>query len=203
MDVVKLLEPFAVAHEQEWHLEALQTWGERVVIRRVFTVEDLRAGLTTRCAVCNAGPSQPVRDRVAAVYKQGGESYCQACWGTGYTGGFSPTAYITWGLASDAARRTQKDRTGVLFPDRPRMEFPWEPPLDQGDLVVRVDEWDDEADLTVPASEFGRFLTSEIELVKVRTGPQRPPDEVLVGQTSDMRALPQEHPLLELPAVPP
>ena len=214
MDVVKVLEPFAVNREQENHKEALMTFGEKVTIRRIWTVNDFEAGLVARCAKCSAGDTDDLRDRYQAVYKQSGSTYCPGpnpCYGTGFEGGFRPILYIAYALVTDQLEDWKKSRTGEFTPAKPSIQFMWEPHLQEYDLCSRFERWDGDA----PVHEFDRFVLREIQPVTLRTGPRKPRPEdpltggavgvidgIFVAQQCQMDNLPQEHPLKQVVMVP-
>lgn len=54
MLVVKYIEPWAMTHQQRWHSEALQTYGEKVIVRRRWGINDFAAGRVGRCKECSA-----------------------------------------------------------------------------------------------------------------------------------------------------
>lgn len=54
MLVVKYIEPWSQRHQQRWHSEALQTYGEKVIVRRRWGINDFAAGRVGRCTQCSA-----------------------------------------------------------------------------------------------------------------------------------------------------
>lgn len=54
MLVVKYIEPWSMTHQQRWHSEALQMYGEKVIVRRRWGINDFAAGRVERCSVCQA-----------------------------------------------------------------------------------------------------------------------------------------------------
>lgn len=54
MLVVKYIEPWAMTHQQRWHSEALQMFGEKVIVRRRWGINDFAAGRVGRCNTCQA-----------------------------------------------------------------------------------------------------------------------------------------------------
>ena len=199
---VKETEPWAKTNEQRWHDEAIQTYGERVIIRRVWTLVDFENGLTTRCATCQVGASTAVQIRMAELYKDSADSTCLDCFGTGYTGGFEPVIHVTWALVDDGS----EGYTGpgpspggmVRDRDKPNVQFSWEPVLEPGDLVVRVQAWN--LDGITPLTEEGRFqITGPVAQQTVRTGPQALDTDIIVGQTGAITRLPEDHVFYEVP----
>lgn len=209
MEVVKLWETWATTRQQEEHKEALQWYGEKVLVRRVLKLDDFLAGNTTRCEVCQPGGSQSKQSRVAAVYKTSGNTYCESCYGTGFTGGFEDSVYILYAMFEDTGRNWLKSpgerRAGDMATDNPsNVQFPWNPVLDPGDVVVRVLNWlDDET----PQTELDRYIISDVSWVTVRTGSQRTrfgemtgaDDTLLVAQKAAVHNIPEEHPYRGLP----
>jgi len=53
--IIRIIEPWALGHRQTWNYEALERYGERVILRRRWNVDDFRAGRVARCSVCSAG----------------------------------------------------------------------------------------------------------------------------------------------------
>lgn len=208
MEVVKLWETWATTREQEAHKEALQWFGEKVLVRRVWKLDDLLAGRVERCSQCQAGGA--AKARVAAVYKNAGDTYCASCYGTGFEGGFEPTVYVLYAIFGDTGRdwlkQTGDRQSGDMAVDRPTVQFPWNPVLDPGDVVVRVLNWDDEQ---TPQTELDRYVLDSVEWVTIRTGAQRArfgsmttgDDALLVAQKASVKNIAQEHPYRSLPFV--
>lgn len=210
MDVVKLTEPFATDREQVVHKEALQTFGERVTIRRVWTINDHLNGLVERCTQCQAGTgSASLQSRYADLYKQAGESYCSNCYGVGFDGGYRPEIYLTWVLITDQLEDWQRGKTGAFTPAKPSAQFMWTPHLQEFDILARFDHWDGE----YPLRENDRFILREVQPITLRTGPRpaspsRPlsgtvgvTDSLIVAQQAQIENLPQKNPMLRVPMV--
>lgn len=204
MDVVKFSETWAISREQESHKEALMTFGEKAIIRRVWKLDDYIAGSVTRCVVCQAGTTSSQRSRIASVYQQAGESYCSSCYGTGFTGGFEPTIYISYVLISDEGREWKHEETGTMEVSRMMVQFPWTPLLDPGDLLVRIRTWSGDT----PVQELDRYVLGSTDQVTVRTGPARRTSPTmttlhdpltLVAQKAEVRNLSQDHPYRGVP----
>lgn len=64
MLVVKNLEPWAKSHQQRWHAEALQMFGERVVFRHRWNIQDYALGRVARCIACSAGVRLNEKQRI-------------------------------------------------------------------------------------------------------------------------------------------
>lgn len=211
MDVIRRLELFATDREQEVHREALMTYGEKVTLRKRWTIDHFRAGQVARCSTCQAGGTAGLRTRVSEAYKQAGESYCASCHGVGFEGGYQPTLYLAWAVFTDELEDWTQARTGRFRASKPSVQFLWDPPVWEGDIVVRFDVWNGAA----PGTEIDRYLLREVRPVMLRTGPRKviPADPVTggshgvtaaltVGQQADVENLPQEHPLRQVVMTP-
>ena len=321
MLVVKYLEPWARTHQQRWHSEALQMFGEKVVVRHRWNIQDYALGRVTRCSACSAGvrlneqqrirvigatggtftltfagqttdpidfnatatqvqnallalevnsagdvsvadgsisspgltiefrgqwataesipnmtydasnllvsgsveilqirPStggQSTQERVAAIYKQAGDSWCTSCYGIGFEGGFEPIIYVTYALIGDQQQETTRSRTGAIQKEDPTVQFSFEPQVQEFDLLARVFEW--ESDGITPVRIGGRFLLREMKPNTIRTGPGSPDDSIAIqpeefrtaysfpksewtiGQKGGLEVLPYEHSLNLVP----
>ena len=213
--VRKQTENWAEIDQQRFHDEALQWFGEQCIVRLLWRAEDAKAGLVTYCQECqdSPDPSNPnanIRSRVSAVYKQTGNSYCQTCYGTTFTGGFQPVAYHLYMLASDTADTRKNLETGQFWQQNPQVQFSWFPQLRQGDLVVRIEQWDGDT----PVLSSTRFQVSNVSPVTVRTGPSNsaikpyrtgnqpfPTNSKIVNQTCTLENLWPEHPYYQVPYV--
>lgn len=314
MLVVKRTEAWARTHQQRWHSEALQMFGERVIIRHRWNIQDYALGRVARCSTCSAGVrlneqqrvrvigassgtftltfagqetapipfdassaelkaalealdvnspgdivvtgtsitspgftvefrgqwasvetippmtydvnlnsgssiellqirsgtgGKNVQNRVAAVYKQSGDSWCTSCYGIGFEGGFEPIVYVTQALITDQQQETTRDRSGAIQREDPKAEFSFDPPVQEFDLCARVYAW--EADNVTPKKVAGRFVLREVQPVTLRTGPGTPDDSIvvmpaqwrtqyqvpnpdwIVGQSGGLEILPYEH----------
>lgn len=316
MLVVKYPEPWARSHQQRWHSEALQMYGERVLIRHRWNIADYALGRVKRCSACSAGvrlnEQQRVRtigatggtftltfagqttgaidwdatrtevqdallalevngpgdivvsgdaiaspgltveflgqwaavetiptmtystsnlspagaslellqlrpgtggtnihDRVTAVYKQSGDSWCVSCYGIGFEGGFEPIVYVSFALITDQQAETTHTQGGVIQKEDPKVQFSFEPLVQEFDLMARVLEWED--DLVTPRRVAGRFLLNEMMPTTIRTGPGSPDDSItviperwktvyniqnpdwVIGQEGSLEILPWEH----------
>lgn len=199
MDVVWYVEPWAAAHEQEWHKEAMQTFGERVLIRQAWQFTDFENGLVTRCTQCAAGGDASVQSRISSVYKQAGDSFCNNCYGIGFEGGFMPTIYVMHVLALSVPERRNRSRSGEEFEDDPEVQFLWYPKLRDGDLMVRVYEW--AADNQTPLREEARYRLNAVKEESVRTGPRGIYDreDYVVAQTAQVIKIPEGDPFQRVP----
>ena len=199
MEVVKFEEPWGLALQQVSHTEALMLYGERVVVRLKWTIDDFRAGLVDACTDCQAGTTQAEYDLAAAVFKSSGDEYCPTCFGTRYVGGFQPTAYVTWAMCDDEPANWEQSRSGLMQVGNPKIDLPWEPEVKERDLVVRVREWDTSGPYPSVVREFERYQLREVNPVTLKTGaaPHDPP--LYVGQLSVLENLPTEHPFRQVP----
>jgi hypothetical protein len=314
--VVKYVEPWARTHQQRWHAEALQMYGEKIVFRHRWNIQDYALGRVGRCSACSGGTrlneqqrvrvvdatggtftltfagqttdpidwdatatelrdalealevndpgdvsvatsgliSSPgltveflgkwastdipvmtysvggltppgssleliqirtggggasVQDRISAVYKQAGDSWCTSCFGVGFEGGFEPIVYVTWALVGDQQQETTRTRSGAIQKQDPHAQFSFEPIVQEFDMIARVYEW--EADGITPVRIGGRYLIREVMPVTIRTGPGSPDDSIAVmpeefrtqyrvpnpewtvGQKGGIEILPYEH----------
>lgn len=311
MLVVKYIEPWAMTHQQRWHSEALQTYGEKVIVRRRWGINDFAAGRVGRCKSCSAinfVPDQQklvVNDAIGGtftltyagettdpipfnatisqvetalkelsnipselevsglsigrgfviqfplseeeiplittqsalvpssasvkvlkaqkgsvnVYKQSGDTWCSACYGIGFEGGFEPTIYVTWALVTDQEQETTFSRSGTMQRETPMAQFSFEPEVTEYDLVVRVVEW---ADKITPRIIHNRSVLRKVMPVTLRSGPGTPersevvyqdpwkyPEDAnkfdledqrwVVGQVGELNNLPLEHPWNSVP----
>jgi len=147
--------------------------------------------------------------RISAVYKQGGDSWCQNCYGIGFDGGFEPIIYVTFALIGDQQAETTRTIGGVVQHEDPKVEFSFEPVVQEFDLVARIATW--EVDNITPKTVHGRFLLREVMPITIRTGPGTPDDSIaimppelrtayqfpnrdwIVGQTCGIEIVPFEH----------
>src|SRR4051812_390815 len=67
MLVVKNVEPWAVTHQQRWHAEALQKWGERVIVRHRWNIRDYAEGRVARCTSCAGGTKLNDKQRLRII----------------------------------------------------------------------------------------------------------------------------------------
>ena len=170
--VYKQRENWAQIDQQRFHDEALQWFGEECVVRLIWRAEDAAAGLVEYCTQCQdspnpTNPNSSVQARASRVYRQSGNSYCTNCYGTTFVGGFQPTAYHLYMLASDTADVRTNLTTGQFWKENPQVQFSWFPQIRQGDLVIRIASWKDD----IPTSSSTRFQVSAVNPVTVRTGP--------------------------------
>ena len=170
--VVKQREIWAEIDQQRFHDETLQWYGEECVVRLLWRAEDAAAGLVTYCQTCQVSPNPTspnanVKARASAVYRQSGNSYCPDCYGTTFTGGFQPIAYHLYMLASDTPDTRKNLSTGQFWQQNPSVQFSWYPQIRQGDLVIRIENWNGD----VPTLSSQRFQVSNVMPVTVRTGP--------------------------------
>ncbi len=199
MIITKQVEQWAHGREQIVHIEALQTYGERILLRNRWRTEDFLAGRVGRCLQCHAGATTAVQARVSAVYKQSGDSRCTSCYGIGFAGGFEPVVWITYMLAQDVdSDETKKEKSGDFDELRPQAQFPGVPPIDIGDLVIRVLSW---ANPTTPGTLGERSLISNKGMTEtIRTGLRTSTDTLIVNsQTAQLFNLPADHMYYSVP----
>ena len=199
MTVVKAWELWAVDRQRVQFTEPLRAFGERVIVRLVWTVEDYKAGDVDYCIHCQPTDDSDVAARISAVYGgQSGDSQCDWCFGTGFEGGFEPEIYITYMLAVDAPDTRAIGRSGTDVREMPDVQFGPEPRLNTGDLVIRVREWNE--DEVTPITEEGRYQMTTVREETLRTGLRvGTEDRVLIAQLTNIRDLPHDHPLQEVP----
>ena len=215
--VVKQREIWTQVDQQRFHDEALQWYGEECLVRLLWRAEDAQAGLVTYCTTCSdslnpTNPNTSVQSRVSKAYRQTGNSYCTDCYGTTFTGGFQPTVYHLYMLATDTQEVRKNLSTGQFWQENPTVQFSWYPQLRTGDLIVRVQQWSGD----VPTLLGARFQVSAVNPVTVRTGPGNsalppyrvgvqppifPNNQIIVNQTSRLENLWPDHPYYQVPVV--
>ena len=201
--VVKQEELWADTNQQQWHEEALQWYGEKCIVRQLWRAEDAANGLVTYCIDCQDSlnpnsPTQSVQVRASKVYRQTGNSYCPTCYGTTFTGGFKMTVYHLYMLAADSPQVRQKLSTGQFWKENPQVQFSFTPRIRQGDLVVRISQWDGD----LPIAEDGRFQVSNVIPHSIRTGPTVSNKSVhIVSQTCTLENVWPDHPLTYVPYI--
>lgn len=188
---VQDIEDWAVSQQQEYHLEALLRFGERVVLKRRWQVEDHKNGLVSRCTQCSDGRDPGVQTRLANAYKQTGDSQCAGCYGTGFQNGFMEPSIVTYMLAVDSADDIQKHRSGQRVTEDPVIQLPHMPFAREGDLIVRFKSW---IDAVTPDIEEFRYIVDAPQELTVRTGLEYGTNSsMLVGLTCRINRLPSEH----------
>ena len=170
--VVKQREAFTQINQQRFHDETLQWFGEECIVRLRWRAEDAAAGLVGYCQQCQDSPNPKLSDasvqlRASTVYRQTGNSYCPTCYGTTFSGGFQPTCYHLYMLASDTEDDRINLQTGQFWKQNPRVQFSWFPQIRTGDLVVRVESWSNGS----PTSTSERYQVSAVNPQTIRTGP--------------------------------
>ena len=197
------------AEEQKWAvtraqieaLEPLLEYGERVVVKKIWQIDDFLQGLVTRCYHCHAGDTQVIQDRVVNVYKGAGERFCPFCFGVGFEGGFKPEIYIMHMLARDSYPRdthVELQKSGFINDNTPQVQFSGYILLNEWDLVTRVQQWD--TTFTIPVKEDVRFSCTAIQTHEIRSGKADPDlSKNLVGQTVTLNSLQPEHPYYQVP----
>ena len=201
--VIKQREIWAEINEQRFHDEALQWYGEEIIVRQLWRAEDAAAGLVGYCITCQDSPnpsipSVSVQNRVSSVYKQTGNSYCPECYGTTFSGGFKPICYHLYMIANDTQQVRSNLSTGQFWKDNPNVQFSWYPEIRTGDLVVRVEQWNKDT----PTALGDRFIVSTVSPQTVRTGPGISYDTTkIVSQSCTLENMPPGHPLYSVPIV--
>lgn len=201
--IVKQEELWALNEFQRYHDEALQWYGERCIVRLIWRQEDYLEGLVTLCRDCqdSPNPTMPnvqVQQRASKVYRQSGNSYCTTCYGTSFTGGFKLPTYHIFMLAADSPQVRQKLSTGQFWKENPQIQFSYFPEIKQGDLVIRVSEWDGD----LPVKEDGRFQVSNTIPHSLRTGPAVSNKKIhIISQTCTLENVWPDHPLTHVPYV--
>jgi hypothetical protein len=201
--VIKQEELWADSNQQKWHEEALQWYGEKCVVRKLWRAEDAAAGLVTYCIDCQdspnpTNPTQSVQVRASKVYRQSGNSYCPTCYGTTFTGGFQMVVYHLYMLAGDSPQVRQKLSTGQFWKENPQVQFSHTPDIRQGDLVIRISKWDGD----LPVQEDGRFQVSNTIPHSIRTGPTPSNDFIhVISQTCTLENVWPDHPLYYVPYI--
>jgi len=201
--VVKQRENWTQIDQQRFHDEALQWYGEECVVRLLWRAEDAAQGLVTYCETCQdspnpANPSASVQSRVSKVYRQTGNSYCPDCYGTTFTGGFKPVAYHLYMLASDTPEVRRSLQTGQFWQENPQVQLSWYPQIRQGDLVIRIENWD--GDTPLLSSLY--FQVSTVAPHTIRTGPGAGnSNNIIVNQTCTLENLWPGHPYYAVPYV--
>lgn len=70
--IIKYVEPWVHTLAQRWHSEALQTYGEKVIVRHRWNIEDYAQGRVSRCMDCSASVRLNEQQRVRVVNATGG-----------------------------------------------------------------------------------------------------------------------------------
>jgi len=201
--VVKQRDIFAEVDQQRFHSEALQWYGEQIVVRQLWRAEDAALGLVGYCQQCQdspnpTSPNSSIQSRVGNVYRQTGNSYCPNCYGTTFNGGFKPTCYHLYMLAADTPEVRANLSTGQYWKDNPSVQLSWYPEIRVGDLIVRVTSWNGDS----PAATGDRFIASTVNVQTIRTGPGISYDTTkIVNQFTNIENLPPSHPYYSVPII--
>lgn len=206
MEVLKYVEPWQLEHQAVWHMEALQMLGERVVIRPQWDHYAADEGLTVRCTVCQAGSPEPgegapvdLEQRLANLYKQSADSYCQNCYGTGWEGGYRPTIHVTWAIFEDFPGQWDWTRYGLEKQEGMGVQLPPVPDVGIGDIIARVEEFAEDG---VTPTQVARrmMIVGPVMRETLRTGPRHAVDDYqLTGQIGRVAVIPEHHPALSVP----
>jgi hypothetical protein len=190
-------EDWAISAQQEYHLEALTRFGERVIIKRRWQTEDHKSGLVSRCSSCADGRAYSIQARVAEVYKQAGSSHCSECYGTGFTSGFMEPSVITYMIATDDPNDIIRQKSGERITEDPNIQLPHAPFVRPGDLLVRFRTW---VNKTTPGIEEQRYILDTPSELTVRTGLGIGENAVtVVGFSCKVRSIPAEHAYYKTP----
>lgn len=206
MDLVWATEPWAQDYINASHYEALQHWGERVVLRLAWTSIEFGLGLVARCQHCQqvdtiANPTN-LNVRLASLYDQPGSSECTYCFGQGFEGGFQPTGYITWMLAQDTPFNRRLLRSGEEVLEEPQTQFMPTPRLKMGDLIIRVRQWDETRNPPVPLVQENRYVLGTVNYESLRDGAGLGQADVRVmNQTAQLHKMPTGSILQTVPPV--
>jgi len=201
--VVKQKEIWAQTDQQRFHDETLQWYGEECIVRQLWRAEDQVNGLVSYCITCqdSPNPSSPdsaIQNRVSQVYRQTGNSYCPDCYGTTFSGGFKTTCYHLYMLAADTPQVRSNLSTGQFWKNNPQVQFSWYPEIRVGDLVIRVNQWNN----GVPTSLGERFTVSTVQPQSIRTGPGVSYNTTIyVNQTTTLENVPPSHPYYNVPVI--
>jgi len=201
--VVKQKDIWAQTNQQRFHDEALQWFGEEVIVRQLWRAEDAALGLVGYCQVCQDSPNPTtpntsVQSRVSSVYRQTGNSYCSSCYGTTFSGGFKNVCYHLYMLAADTPQIRSNLSTGQFWKDNPQVQLSWYPEIRTGDLVVRVTQWNH----GTPTALGDRFQVSAVTPQTVRTGPGVSYDPTMyVNQTCTLENVFPSSPYYNVPVI--
>jgi len=201
--VVKQKDIWAQTNQQRFHDEALQWFGEEVIVRQLWRAEDAALGLVGYCQVCQDSPNPTtpntsVQSRVSSVYRQTGNSYCSSCYGTTFSGGFKNVCYHLYMLAADTPQIRSNLSTGQFWKDNPQVQLSWYPEIRTGDLVVRVTQWNH----GIPTALGDRFQVSAVTPQTVRTGPGVSYDPTMyVNQTCTLENVFPSSPYYNVPVI--
>lgn len=159
----------------------------------------LLTGSPAYVSILEAQLGQNQQSDVASVYQQPGDVYCTDCYGTGFTGGFEPTIYLTYAIFTDETQDVNQTREGVVFPKTPQGDFSHTPDFEENDLFVRVRTWDANGTAPADGGEEGRYLFREVKPITLRTSPALPIESLIVGQRAPVTRLPDTHHLQQVP----
>jgi len=187
---IKDSEGWSTNLQQEYHLEALTAFGERVILKRRWQTEDFVKGLVSRCTACADGVTS-IASRVTDVYKQAGDSRCSSCYGIGFEAGFIEPSIITYTMADDNDDDIKTSKSGAREGEDPSIQLPHFPRIRQGDMLVRFFSWDSP---TNPGAEEGRFVLDAPTPNVLRTGSEFGGALAnVIGYTSSIKRLPADH----------
>lgn len=149
----------------------LRAWDEAAVI----------AGDATHCPLCYDPAYGGPRDE-----------RCPACYGTGFTSGFS-SGGPTVGIVRDVTAKVERTEYGTVVEKKSVAHLPWDADVETGDLLVEV-----------PEPGYGgppgaRWLVDDAKQVRLRMHyllekSDYPYNGEVVGWSADVHRLPDEHP---------
>jgi hypothetical protein len=124
---------------RENYIDACKKRGFAVVVRKLFTPDDVDNHYTTRCSTC-----------YDTVYKEAGVFACPVCFGTSFTGGYWQPVF-SWGDLSDRGGHNvvEKPGAGRFEKEAGAASISYTPIVHEGDLVWQVSSYDSGGALTV------------------------------------------------------
>jgi hypothetical protein len=162
---------WAIEQERMRHDQALYQIGEMSIFILMWTELDFKNGLVNRCKICYAS-SDPIQNRIAAVYNQPTKNRCPDCFGTTFEGGYR-ARIVRPVVITDVDETENLDRRGSTHPADINVETTWDFRSRNGDYLVRSDgsRWRlDTPQRTTLRSGFGHptQLTTEISYGNIR-----------------------------------
>lgn len=197
--LVRPPEAWAIHREQRQHLEALQRWGERVIIKIAWTPKDYRDGRVPRSYYDQPGETIDVQQRIAEVYKTSGDTKGED-YGVGFEGGFRPESYISYLLGADEREDDRTTRTGIFQSDNFQAQLPHLPEVRTGDVVIQILSWDEDG---LPFELGNRYAIGSVVRKTLRTGLHRRNDKavILTSHQVSLIRIPDSDPRYKLPVV--
>lgn len=158
MAVIKLFEPYEVAHMRYNFRDACMMNGEQAILLQMFHPGDDDA---VRCPQCGD-----------STYMSG-EMLCTICYGSTFVGGVR-NAMLVWSLVGDSDSPETYSKRGEWQEHQHMAQFEAFPLVREHDYIVRVTGWN--ADFT-PVGVEGFYLLADVTQRSLRTGSR-------MGQTS-------------------